>query len=151
MEIAGNPGALRGSRELALALGFALSIKGTFSELDDLRAPQARSLASKPGDGPDDTGMELDESRKSSLPRSLRAEVHSEQSDYRDCRAPRPRSLLLAARSQQIESGGEAEGQLDQIAETRQQRTRRRSHHEHAEREAPPGDQRHRRARCEYD
>src|SRR6266567_7535352 len=100
MEIAGNPGALRGGRELALALGFVLGIEGTFFELDDLLATQARSLASKPSYGPDDSGMELDESRKSHLPRSLRAQVHSEQPDYRDCRAPRPWCLPFAARSQ---------------------------------------------------
>src|SRR6266849_1583165 len=151
MEIAGNPAALFGDRELALTFRFALGIEGTFFELDDLLAPQARSLASKPSYGPDDSGVRRDDSRKSHLPRSLRAQVNSEQPDYRACRAPRPWSLPLAARRQQVECGGEAEGQLNQIADARQQRTRCRSHHEHAEREAPPDDERHRRARCEYD
>jgi hypothetical protein len=82
VEIAGDPGALLGGGEQALALHLPLGAQGAFSELGQLLAPQARSLASEPGDGPRETGMEGFDSEKGPLRGGGCAQVRHEQPDH---------------------------------------------------------------------
>jgi hypothetical protein len=58
VEITGDPGALLGHGEQALALGLPLGAQGTLPELGELLASQAGSLASEPGRDPGKTGMQ---------------------------------------------------------------------------------------------
>jgi hypothetical protein len=150
VQVAGDPGALLGHGEQALAFGVPLSADGTCSEFSHLRPPQAGAFTGKPGHGPGETGMKQRDSRKGPRRGGGRAQVGHEQPDHGRRDPRRPRGLRPTAGREQVEGGGGTGDQVGRIAEASQQYAGRRSHHEYAEREASPGNERHSRADREH-
>src|SRR5262249_62326299 len=103
VEVAGDPGALVGDGEAALALSLTLGTDRTLLQLGDMRAPEASPLAREPRHGPGQTGVEGLAAWKAAAAERGGTQVGKEQSDDHRRVLSRPGILLIAARREQKE------------------------------------------------
>jgi hypothetical protein len=150
VEVAGDPGPLLGHRQAALPFRLTIGAESALLQLGDLLAAQTGSLAGEPRDRPGEPGEQELGPGKGAAAKAGRPEVRGEERDDHGGAAPGPGIGLVAARREQVQRGGGPEEHPDRVAEAPQHHPRRGGRREDRAGGAPPGDERHGRARGQH-